>query len=68
MSNIDDLAKAKIVSYVCAVLYLIAFILLALGKYVIYLVMFLVIMCLIIVKIVYDWRFIIKTFKGGKRG
>ncbi len=61
MDNIKDLAKSKLIGYIAGVLYLIGFISLALKHTVVYIVIFAICFILLIVNIVYEWKFIVKT-------
>ena len=66
-NNIIDLAKSKLVRYITVFLYMIGFIFLVFEQTGWYVFIFIVCFILLIVKIVYEWKFIMKTLKGKKK-
>ena len=67
MNNIKDLAKSKVFGYISAVLYMIGFIFLVFEYTITYILIFVICFVLIVMRIVYDWKFIVKTLKGDKK-
>ena len=67
MENIKNLAKSKLVGYITAVLYMIGFILLVFEQTGWYIFIFIICFILVIMKIVYEWKFIVKTLWGKKK-